>query len=330
LLLGVMMHLGIAVLMSIHDFSLVMMIGYLTFWDARWVDFLDRSLRLRPLSLWLPLPAGDNPAWLLLGLAEGKQLHLSDNPAQSGWFVKDANEQKYMGTDAWNKIAEHLPLSRLWGWAVMRSLLRGGLRLAGKWTLRNPVTQPMISQQPTAIPSLSRLVWLGRVLLSIPLLALTSLIIWMNVTTVGNNGQISLTGTPREVVRYLSMKQSWGMFAPYPTDQDGWITVPAQFENGLEIDLMTGKPLSNKMTQYHWGPAMRWKKYTAEIWKSGVQPLLKAWGDYFCYRYNVEDKLPKGERLASLKIYYNWRWSHTPGEEPNDLIHTRLRQHSCL
>ncbi|MFN8465612.1 MAG: HTTM domain-containing protein [Caldilineaceae bacterium] len=60
LLLAAAMHLGIAITMSIPDFSLVMWISYLLFFDPSWVLWLER--RLRRLLRLPPLEAGASAA----------------------------------------------------------------------------------------------------------------------------------------------------------------------------------------------------------------------------------------------------------------------------
>jgi hypothetical protein len=57
LLLAAAMHLGIALTMSIPDFSVVMWISYILFFDPSWVDWLQRRMR-RLFKAPLPLPAG--------------------------------------------------------------------------------------------------------------------------------------------------------------------------------------------------------------------------------------------------------------------------------
>ena len=59
LLLAAAMHLGIAITMSIPDFSLVMWISYLLFFDPSWVLWLERRFRR---LLRLPLPEAAAPA----------------------------------------------------------------------------------------------------------------------------------------------------------------------------------------------------------------------------------------------------------------------------
>jgi Vitamin K-dependent gamma-carboxylase len=256
LLMGCMMHLGIAVLLSIHDFSLVMMISYITFWDAAWIDTLTRKLQL--MGLYIPQLTTNSRLWL--------------------------------------------PITRLYR--------KSSSAQFAPWLLK-----------------------LGRISLSSGLIAAMCIVIWSNLSTIKHKDETivpQITGVPRLFLQYSGMGQSWGMFAPYPSENNGWITIPGQFEDGLEIDLMTGYPLSTTITHYHWGPAVRWKKYSEEIRGSSSGHMLRAWGAYYCQEYNTEGNLPAGQRLATLNIVYNWRWSHTPTTEPNDLIHTELWHHDCL
>jgi len=223
LLMGVMLHAGIALTMSIHDFSLAMVISYLLFLDPGW---LTRKTFIAPPQRLSSLQKGLSVGLIML-----------------------------MGCVIW------------WNLATLE-----------------PFKKPLVPD---------------------------------------------VSGLPRTIMQYLGLGQTWGMFAPYPSDSIGWVTVPARFENGLELDLMTTLPLSDQFTTYDWGPQARWKKYVSEVWRTRSGIILKAWADYYCRRYNEADALPQGTRLMSLDIVYNWRWAHKPNAERNPLIQTRLWQQTC-
>jgi hypothetical protein len=340
LLLGVIMHLGIAVLMSIQDFSAVMIISYFTFWEPSWVSWCDQKLRAPTRPLQLPIPFGNSPLWILLGMTPENAIRLThDLDGDSGcdeWTIYDEEGNAYQGVAAWRLAAGHLPLSRLWVWLLniipLRWLIWNGLT----WMQRlqpPPLTFGGFSSEPTILPTRRWFTWAGRALMSLPLLALMGMVIWWNLATVKDENDEPLvpyvSGTPRTIMQYLSLGQSWGMFAPFPTTDDGWITVPARFENGLVIDLMTGEPPSDSMTHYYWGPKSRWKKYSSEMWGEGYESLLRAWGGSMCRKYNIDGNLPQGQRLATLEIIYNWRWSHAPDEEPHPWQQSRIWRHWC-
>lgn len=75
LLLVTLLHVGIAVTMDVPDFSIVMWISYLLFFDPSWVDWLEqkaRRLLKRPPADAAPLPAAPQPAggWLRMPLTQ--------------------------------------------------------------------------------------------------------------------------------------------------------------------------------------------------------------------------------------------------------------------
>ncbi|NEP42847.1 MAG: hypothetical protein F6K35_27925 [Okeania sp. SIO2H7] len=42
----------------------------------------------------------------------------------------------------------------------------------------------------------------------------------------------------------LRLDQRWGMFAPYPSREDGWYVIPGKLKNGKKIDLFkNGQPV---------------------------------------------------------------------------------------
>src|SRR5690606_34996221 len=123
-----------------------------------------------------------------------------------------------------------------------------------------------------------------------------------------------VVGLPDEVVHYLGIWQSWNMFSPYPSTIDGWVQIPGVFENSQRYDLLTTAPLEDDMRRWFYGPGMRWKKYEENLNRHGYEDLLSAWGGYYCHKYNIENALPEGERLATLEIHFIWRESYAPGE----------------
>jgi Vitamin K-dependent gamma-carboxylase len=334
LMLGVMMHTGIGLMMSIQDFSAVMIISYLTFFEPSWVEYLDQKLRRRGQPLLLPMPAQNSPLWRIIALTRSSDIHLIDDLAnldarRDDWMVMGVDGTLYTGAAAWQQVATHIPLSRFWAWTLNNASLRRALWWAG--TPRYGIRQVQLCEDPTPTPRYPLWVGVGRATISLPILAMMGLVIWYNLATIetdeGKPFVPYVTDTPSQILQYTSMWQSWFMFAPFPTTDDGWMVIPGKFEDGTEIDLMTGEPLSEEMTHYWFGPDMRWKKYSSEIWRmSDPDPVLRAWAGYFCRQYS---SLPEGERLATLEIHYYWRWSYKPGDSENELQDSQLWRHWC-
>jgi hypothetical protein len=160
-----------------------------------------------------------------------------------------------------------------------------------------------------------------------------STIIWWNLTTIGEaqGGPVidSVPEAPRRIVQQLSLWQAWDMFSPYPSTVDGWMVIPGTFEDGRTFDLNTGQPVTTEFRRWFFGPGERWKKYESNMSRDEHEALLSAWGGYWCDEYNTRQKLPQGQRLATLEIHYYSYRSHAPGEPPNPMEDITLWRHWC-
>jgi hypothetical protein len=351
LLLTGLMHLGIAVLMSIQDFSLVMWICYLVLFMPEWITWLDQKLRLKGAPVTVPIPARRSPLWLLLAATRADEVRVYTELQETGdpddWALDRADGEWITGPAAWRAAAAHLPLSRLWGWTLrFRAVRRVLWNIAHLLIVRQPMPEPGVgersrsekSAKPTWFTHAGN-VWyvLSRAGLMAALGTLMFYLIWWNVATL----TIDMNNTPLPGVRGVSQPaygtiqmlgvwQHWGMFSPYPSTVDGWIIVVGQFENGEQFDLRTGFPPATDLPRIYFGPDNRWKKYEENINRDRPEALLDAWGSYYCRRYNNELQLPLGQRLATLEIQWHYRSSVDPGQPPNGWSSDMLWRHWCF
>lgn len=419
LFLGFLLHFGIGVTMSIENFSMVMIGGYLLFFEPAWIEWVDRKLRRVLTPSTLPLPAGPSPLWVLLAgtrpdeivAARGEARPEDTNP--NGWWIFNEQGRRQIGGAAWARAAGHLPASWLWSWLMAIKPLRHAVWWPVRELVqRDPPPDPAPPQRPAALdethpapPRLARwqaagallagiaaallLVWIivapsgrglqaesripigwtigfmiwpvlliagaawaavaalfdpvrrrvrafsaaGRIAFTAVLAMLMAFLVWWNLTTV-KNGDESITPAgvpeiPRRTIQLLGIWQAWDMFSPYPSTLDGWMVTPGQFEDGTSIDLRTGERLSLDFRRWYAGPGVRWKKYESNLSRNDYEPLLRAWGSYYCYRYNTEMKLPEGQRLATLEIHFYQIRSHAPGEPRSPIEDRMLWKHWC-
>ncbi len=247
LALGAALHLGIGILLSIPDFSLVMLISYLLFLEPEWIVAAERWLRRRlnrSLPASLPQAVGGNP-------------------------------------DAMDSPQVH--------WTPSRRLL--------------------------------------TVFLAVMMLGA----IWWNVDYLGEYREpvAPMPGGVRSILWYSGLWQYWDLFAPLPLQVDGWITIPGVFEDGTTLDLRTGAPPNADMQRFVVGPLVRWEKFEENVYNNQYEPILLAWGQYYCRRYNEIEARPIGSRLATLEIHFRYRRSVPPGALPNNLDDDRLWTHWC-
>jgi hypothetical protein len=344
LILGTLLHTGIAVTMSIENFSMVMIGAYLLFFEPGWIEWLDRRLRRVNACSTLPLPQGASPLWLLLAATTPDEVVAARGEARPGpgpydWWLFDEQGHRLAEGAAWRRALGHLAGSRLWGWL----LWIGALRRATWSALRVVVARDAPPEpDPTALPAPPRpTVWTrsrraGAALGTAALGLLMGYIVWWNLTTVDTfmarvPAELrSVPQTPRRTIQMLGIWQAWDMFSPFPSTIDGWMVTPGRFEDGRTFDLSTGQPVTAEFRRWFWGPDVRWKKYESNLSRSDYAPLLRAWGSYYCHYYNDVLDLPPGQRLATLEIHYYMVRSHAPGQPPNPLEDVLMWKHWCF
>jgi hypothetical protein len=226
----------------------------------------------------------------------------------------------------------HLPLSRLWLWLLRWGLLRRWLWQAVSWQTSSAVNAPFSCGERTPAIEWPKLRLATHASLSIVLIWTMVGITWWNLYTVKDADRERIvppmSQTARSTMQYLGIWQSWGMFSPYPSNNDGWVTIPAVFEDGRQIDLMTGQPVSMEWQHWYWGPE-RWKKFVSNMKSDAPEEVLKAWGSYYCDLYNKTQALPEGQRLAHFEIVFNSQRSYAPGDSPNPIRARTLWKHWC-
>ena len=133
------------------------------------------------------------------------------------------------------------------------------------------------------------------------------------------------------VLWWMSLWQYWDMFAPLPIQYDGWLVMPAQFENGIEIDVFTRQAVNyDRPTRWHWGPDMKWEKLEENMYRFQEPEILGSIAGYYCRFYNVQRHAIRGTRLATLQIHYVSRASVPPDTPWNDYQVEEIWTHWCF
>jgi len=256
------------------------------------------------------------------------------------WWIETEAGERLTGRAAWTRLAGHFPASRLWRWLLrLRWIRRLSWAALTALVSQDPLARPdMVSvseTNPDCPPPHGR--WLDRVekvaVVGV-LAALLTGIVWWNLDGLSSYGYgkaitAPIPDTLRTAVWYTGLWQFWDMFAPVPLQWDGWISIPGQFEDGSETDLVTGAPPTQNPQLFWFGPMARWEKYDENVSRNSYSALLSVWASYYCHLYNDIERRPNGARLATLEIHYYYRPSHAPGEPENAIVDNRLWRHWC-
>src|SRR5829696_2950569 len=95
---------------------------------------------------------------------------------------------------------------------------------------------------------------------------------------------------------FLGLDQYWGMFAPSPSNEDGWYVIPGELRDGRKVDLMPiirddygMHPISYEKPQDI--PATykneHWRKYLENIYNQDHADQRLYFGQYICRQWNV-------------------------------------------
>ncbi|MGH8481601.1 MAG: DCC1-like thiol-disulfide oxidoreductase family protein [Nevskiaceae bacterium] len=335
------MHAGFAVFLSLGTFpfvslaSLTALVGR-EFWD--WRTRVDAARHPAGLKIFYDRDCGFCLKACLL-LRQFLVLRVSEiAPAQDrvrtaklmeanySWVVIDEQDVAHLKWSAFVVLLRHSPvfgpLGRLLSWqrltapgdAMYDFIGRHRGRLGGASALLLPLRTVRFDTPRALQPVVAVLLFV--------------VLLW-NLATV--------KWVPREVAAWvapvlytLQLKQSWGMFAPYPRTGDGWFVIPGKLEDGTEVSVLHPRAAGVSYNK----PARvaaeignsRWQSYQARLYlKSGAQYRLH-YGRYLCRQWN-RGALP-GHRLESLKLVYVLERTRMDGSiEPVEQV--VLWHHDC-
>ncbi|HEX4896021.1 MAG TPA: HTTM domain-containing protein [Solimonas sp.] len=138
-----------------------------------------------------------------------------------------------------------------------------------------------------------------------------------------------------KVFRAIRIDQHWGMFAPFPLKDDGWMVIPARLADGTELDLMhpdAGPPDYGKPSLYSQDHGnIRWLTYRGRLWEAQYNAHRLQYGKYLCRSWN-RDKLEgdaRSRRLMTFKMIYMLERTPPPGE-PLKVEQVVLWRHECF
>ena len=150
---------------------------------------------------------------------------------------------------------------------------------------------------------------------AVVLVLLLYVVLWNLRTTDYEHYKEVFPPEVNSLAEVLYIGQLWNLFAPFPSTVDGWYVYAGTFENGDEIELLTGGPVSfekPKNVSKTLG-TNRWKKYHMNLDERHNGRHRRFYGTYLCSKWNRG--LEKGERLASIKMHVIRERTNPDGSE---------------
>lgn len=163
----------------------------------------------------------------------------------------------------------------------------------------------------------------------VALMFLCLVVLW-NISTLSTDSSCpNLPEVAWQVTRLARLEQDWGMFAPYPSKDDGWFIIPGELADGSEVDLFTwgGTVTDNKPTHVYasFGNA-RWRKYMENLWNRRHRRARLYYGKYLMRKWNRDFADDPDKELQRFKIYY---WEElTQLEGPQRLRKVQIWSHA--
>ncbi|MGB1288686.1 MAG: hypothetical protein ACPG7F_19285, partial [Aggregatilineales bacterium] len=314
--MGMMLHIGIALTLSIANFSLAMMLSYLSFLCIPELDVWRARFRKKHPVLYIQQPpSAQDIRWSLLALTRPDILAISDTAPRKSII------------DLMTQLTPALPLSWLWRLLIKFPISKSALF----WLLRhhpvNTEVQPAVSAHPKNVVKYSRY---ARTLFLIPLMLL--LIYWsvVQIHQDDDDPLPSLLANPvaETLFDYTQLANGWAMFAPRPGLVDIWAEVVGDFSDNSRRNLLLETAYPTTDNVYWWaGPYARWKLYVRQMWFDQDDTVLSVWADYYCHRYNTSQATA---RLQTIEITLIARWTYQPGRaEPFTPMHDSFT-YSCI
>ncbi len=127
---------------------------------------------------------------------------------------------------------------------------------------------------------------------------------------------------PRQFLRLTMMDQSWKMFSPSPSWEDGWFVIEGWREDGESFDLWNGgrtptdtKPASFRTSAY---PNTQWLAWLTGLRNNGRRDYFPYFGRYLCRRWN--DHHLASDHIRLVVIRYMVEITPLPGNPASDAV----------
>ena len=137
---------------------------------------------------------------------------------------------------------------------------------------------------------------------------------------------------PRRFLWLTMMDQSWKMFSPAPSSEDGWFVIEGWREDGKSFDLWNGggpptdaKPASFRTTAY---PNTQWLAWLTGLRNYGRRDYFPYFGRYLCHRWN--DHRAASDHIRLVAIRYMVELTPPPGKPATGAVPEVVWLQPCI
>jgi hypothetical protein len=119
------------------------------------------------------------------------------------------------------------------------------------------------------------------------------------------------------LVKIMMLDQTWKMFAPYPSPEDGWFVIEGVTGKGRRHDLWNGgvRPTDEKPASFaHVYPNTQWLAYLTGLRRERRREFRPYFGRYLCRGWN--DRHSADDRIELVDVGYMIEMTPEPGKPP--------------
>jgi predicted DCC family thiol-disulfide oxidoreductase YuxK len=311
----VILHVSISSVLFVGIFPLIGITGMLfflpgQFWESierKWIQGAGSGLKIyydddcgfclrmvRIIKMFFFLSAVDSAA------AQSNPETALEMQQRNSWVIEDRQGCHHYGYDGLLVVLAESPIAR----PLLPLLRLFPVRWCGETAYCHVARHRRISCQlpPRHAPRTTDLMPRFRLLFDASLAVLIGYVFVLNLATI-KRLNVRLPSPWQDVGVSAGLDQSWSMFAPFPSKDDGWYVIPGKLHNGAMVDIFrAGKPVSFSKPTYgsfefknH-----RWVKFFENLRNRAF--LQAGYARHLCQEWNRRHR--SDERLEELEIIY--------------------------
>jgi predicted DCC family thiol-disulfide oxidoreductase YuxK len=332
-------HAGIGLSLHLGLFPWVCAAAWLVFLPGEFWDFLTAKVRRRGVGTVVFFDGNCGfcrnatmilrHALLLEGVVfeEAQSDHAIHARMREGnsWIVRDSDGTLHFGYDAFVTLTRLSPIGRWFAWVVGSSAPRAIGERVYRWISADRNRAARLLARITPPPPRERFGVASNVLALIALVLVEAVLARRPTIKVE-----AVEETERLLITLVQLGQSWRMFAPYPTLDDGWYVMEGITRDGRRVDIWMGEdhPDYDKPADV-WATYKdsQWQKYLTNMWQRGRRQDRDDFGRYLCRTWNERHS---GQAQIDL-VYVNYmvEWTPEPGKPAAPATKQSVFQYNC-